>query len=121
MANSQRNYYISVCLHIYDFNCEPLEERNSILWIYGQFQQARVQAPGQDGAMQAELTSIWEPTGVQEENVPCEEKKNKKKKRRDTQCGWKRDNKRKMDKEFEERNHEKKGEDYAQNPKSNRK
>lgn len=27
--------------------------------------------------MQAELTSIWEPTGVQEENVPCEEKKKK--------------------------------------------
>lgn len=31
MASSQRNYYTSVCLHISDFNCEPLEERNSIL------------------------------------------------------------------------------------------
>lgn len=85
MASSQRNYYTSVCLHISDFNCEPLEERNSILWIYGQLQQARVQAPRQDGAMQAELTSIWEPTGVQEENVPCEEiKQNKTKKKRHT-------------------------------------
>lgn len=40
----------------------------------------------------------------------------KKKKRRDTQCGWKRD-KRKMHKKFEARNHEKKGEDYAENQK----
>lgn len=27
--------------------------------------------------MQAELTSLWESTGVQEENVPCKEKKKK--------------------------------------------
>lgn len=57
--------------------------------------------------MQAELTSIWESTGVQEENVPCEEKKTHNK-TRDTQHGWKRHNKRKMDKEFEERSHENK-------------
>jgi len=69
--------------------------------------------------MQAELTSIWESTGVQEENVPCEGKKIKKK--RHTVWMEERFNKRKMDKELEERNHEKKREDCAQNPKSSRK
>lgn len=62
--------------------------------------------------MQAELTSIWQPTGVQEENVPCEEKKTKQKKR-DTQCGWKSNNNKQMDNEFEERNHKKEAEEYA--------
>lgn len=75
MASSQRSYCIFVCLYIFDFNSESLEERNSILWTYSQFQQARIQAPRQDGALQAELTSFWESTGVQEENVSCEEKK----------------------------------------------
>lgn len=108
MAISQISYCIFVCLHIFDFNCESLEERNSILWTYGHFQKARIQAPRQDGALQAELTSIWESTGVQEKNVPCEEKENHNK-TRDTQHGWKRDNKRKMEKEFEETSHENKG------------
>lgn len=102
MASSQRSYCIFVCLHILDFNCESLQERNSILWTYGHFQQARIQAPRQDGALQAELTSICESTGVQEENVPCEEKENHNK-TRDTQHGWKRDNKRKMEKEKKRR------------------
>lgn len=110
MASSQRSNCIFVCLHIFDFNSESLEERNSILWTYGQFQQARIQAPRQDRALQAELTSLWESTGVQEENVPCKEKKKKNhNKTRDTQHGWRRNNKRKMDKEFEERSHENKG------------
>lgn len=71
MASSQRSYGVFVCLCIFDFNCESLEKRNSILWTYGQLQQARIQAARQDGALQAELTSIWESTGVQEENGSC--------------------------------------------------
>lgn len=51
---------------------------------------------------------------------PVREKKTTTTKRRDTECGWKRDNKRKKIKGFKGRNHEKKEDNYAQNPNSNR-
>lgn len=40
-------------------------------------------------------------------------KKKQKQKKRDTQCGWKSNNNKRMDNEFEERNHKKEAEEYA--------